>query len=68
MFSTLPEADVIIDALLGFGLSGPPSGAAARLIAAANAHPAPVLAIDLPSGLDARPANPTTPASAPTQR
>jgi len=50
----LPDADVIIDALLGFGLSGPPTGAAARLIAAANAHPAPVLAVDLPSGLDAR--------------
>ncbi|MBW3631637.1 MAG: NAD(P)H-hydrate epimerase [Chloroflexi bacterium] len=50
----LPGADVIIDALLGFGLSGPPSGAAARLIAAANAHHAPVLAVDLPSGLDAR--------------
>ena len=50
----LPDADLIIDALLGFGLSGPPSGAAARLIAAANAHRAPVLAVDLPSGLDAR--------------
>ena len=49
----LPDADVIIDALLGFGLSGPPSGAAASLIVAANAHPAPVLAVDLPSGLDA---------------
>ncbi len=50
----LPDADVIIDALLGFGLAGPPSGAAARLIAAANAHSAPILAVDLPSGLDAR--------------
>jgi NAD(P)H-hydrate epimerase len=49
----LPGADVIIDALLGFGLSGPPRGAAASLIVAANTHPAPVLAIDLPSGLDA---------------
>ena len=50
----LPDADVIIDALLGFGLSGPPSGAAARLITIANAQRAPVLAVDLPSGLDAR--------------
>ena len=50
---SLPPADLIIDALLGFGLSGPPAGVAARLIAAANAHPAPVLAVDLPSGLDA---------------
>src|SRR4051794_6587826 len=36
----LPAADLIVDALLGFGLSGPPSGPTARLIAAANAHPA----------------------------
>ncbi len=50
----LPGADLIVDALLGFGLSGPPSGPAARLIAVANAHPAPILAVDLPSGLDAR--------------
>ncbi len=48
----LPDADVVIDGLLGFSLSGPPRGASARLIAAANAHPAPILAIDLPSGLD----------------
>lgn len=48
----LPDADVIIDGLLGFSLSGPPRGVSARLIAAANAHPAPILAIDLPSGLD----------------
>ncbi len=57
----LPDADLIIDALLGFGLSGPPSGPAARLITAANAHPAPVLVIDLPSGLDARTGNPYDP-------
>ncbi len=48
----LPAADLIIDGLLGFGLQGPPTGSAARLIAAANAHPAPILAIDLPSGLN----------------
>jgi NAD(P)H-hydrate epimerase len=49
----LPAADVVIDALLGFGLTGPPGGAAATLIRAANAQPAPVLAVDLPSGLEA---------------
>ncbi len=49
----LPSADLIIDALLGFSISGPPTGAIAGLIRAANAHPAPVLAVDLPSGLDA---------------
>jgi NAD(P)H-hydrate epimerase len=57
----LPDADLVIDALLGFGLSGPPSGASARLIAAANVHPAPVLAVDLPSGLDARSGQPYDP-------
>jgi NAD(P)H-hydrate epimerase len=49
----LPPADLLIDALLGFGLSGPPAGASAALIRAANAHGAPILAVDLPSGLDA---------------
>ncbi len=49
----LPEADLLIDALLGFGLNGPPAGATADLVRAANAHPAPILAVDVPSGLDA---------------
>lgn len=51
--SSLPAADLVIDALLGFSLSGPPSGAAAALIQATNAGAAPVLAVDLPSGLTA---------------
>ena len=50
---TLPPADLLIDALLGFGLNGDPTGPTAALIRAANAHPAPILAVDLPSGLDA---------------
>lgn len=49
----LPDVDLILDGLLGFSATGNPRGAAAALIEAANAHPAPVLAIDLPSGLDA---------------
>lgn len=57
----LPPSDLVIDALLGFGLSGPPTGASARLIAAANAQPAPILAVDLPSGLDARGGEPFAP-------
>jgi len=48
----LPPADLVIDALLGFGLTGPPAGVPADLIRAANAHPAATLAVDLPSGLD----------------
>jgi hydroxyethylthiazole kinase-like uncharacterized protein yjeF len=51
--SELPPAELIVDGLLGFGSSGAPRGAIARLINQANAHGAPVVAIDLPSGLDA---------------
>lgn len=49
----LPDADLILDGLLGFSATGSPRGTVATLIEAANAHPTPVLAIDLPSGLDA---------------
>lgn len=49
----LPQADVVVDALLGIGLSRAPAGVTAGLIEAINAGPAPVLAIDVPSGLDA---------------
>ena len=57
----VPDVDLVIDALLGFGLSGPPTGAAARLITAANDGDAPILAVDLPSGLDARSGEPFDP-------
>lgn len=43
---------VIVDALLGTGLRGPARAAQARLIALINASGLPVLAVDLPSGLD----------------
>jgi NAD(P)H-hydrate epimerase len=49
---TLPDAALIVDALIGYGLGGSPRGAAARLIESANAHRAPVLSLDTPSGLD----------------
>lgn len=49
----LPAADLVIDALLGLGASRAPEGAVAQAIAWANAHRAPVLAVDLPSGLHA---------------
>jgi NAD(P)H-hydrate epimerase len=51
--TSLPDTDLIIDGLLGFSLQGDPRGEIARLIALANDHPAPTLAIDLPSGLEA---------------
>jgi len=45
--------DLIIDGLLGTGGSGAPRGAVASLIDAANAHGAAIVALDVPSGLDA---------------
>ncbi|MDA1349662.1 MAG: NAD(P)H-hydrate epimerase [Chloroflexi bacterium] len=48
----LAPADLIVDALIGYSLSGAPSGGSASLIWAANDHGAPVLALDVPSGVD----------------
>jgi hydroxyethylthiazole kinase-like uncharacterized protein yjeF len=45
------DADLLIDGLLGYSASGPPRGAVADLIRAANASRLPILAVDLPSGL-----------------
>ena len=47
------DADLIVDALFGIGLSRAPGADVAALIDAVNAHPAPVLALDVPSGVDA---------------
>lgn len=49
----LTAADVIIDAMLGTGLERPPEGAWLVAVNAINALPAPVLALDIPSGLQA---------------
>ncbi|MEL1264045.1 NAD(P)H-hydrate dehydratase [Pseudoxanthomonas putridarboris] len=49
----LPVADVVVDAVFGIGLSRAPEADASRLVAAVNAQPAPVLALDVPSGVDA---------------
>ncbi|RME83231.1 MAG: NAD(P)H-hydrate epimerase [Caldilineae bacterium] len=48
----LPPADLLLDALIGYGLRGHPRGAVAELIRLAGSHPAPLLALDAPSGLD----------------
>lgn len=45
-------ADLILDALLGYSLRGAPHGRVAELIRAANASQIPIVALDLPSGLD----------------
>ena len=46
-------ADVVIDALFGTGFHGEPREDAAGKIAAINAADAPVVAVDLPSGVNA---------------
>ena len=48
----LPSADLIIDALIGYGLRGALRPGDASLIHLANSHPAPILALDAPAGLD----------------
>ena len=48
----LAGADIIIDALFGAGLDRPVSGLAHAMIEAVNGQAAPVVAIDLPSGIN----------------
>jgi len=51
--ASLAAAEVVLDGLIGYSLKGPPRGAAAELIEWANHQSAPVLALDVPSGVDA---------------
>ena len=44
---------MILDALLGTGFQGEPRGAVAEAIRAINEAPAPVISVDVPSGVDA---------------
>jgi len=53
---------LIIDGLIGYSLVGDPAGPAAQLIQFANAASAPVLALDLPSGLHPDSGLPSNPA------
>ena len=48
----LPPCDLIIDAIIGYGLRGDPQGNARELIHLANSSQAPILSLDAPSGLD----------------
>jgi len=62
LLAALSSASWIVDALLGTGASGDPRPPIDRVINAINASGKPILAIDLPSGLDCdtgRPGNPT---------
>jgi ADP-dependent NAD(P)H-hydrate dehydratase / NAD(P)H-hydrate epimerase len=47
------DADVVIDALFGTGFRGAPRDEAAQQIRAMNGSGAPVVAVDIPSGVDA---------------
>lgn len=49
----LAQADVIVDALFGIGLNRAPDAPTAALIEAVNGCGVPVLALDVPSGIDA---------------
>ena len=49
----LDRAELFLDAVVGTGFKPPLQGVAAALAAKLAAHPAPVVAIDLPSGWDA---------------
>ncbi len=51
--SALDGCDVAVDALLGTGASGEPRGEVAQAIGALVAFTGPVVAIDVPSGIDA---------------
>ena len=55
------KPDLIIDAILGYGLQGNPRGEAAKWIEWTNAQDSPVLALDAPSGLDTTSGTPGTP-------
>jgi NAD(P)H-hydrate epimerase len=49
----LPAHDVLVDAIVGYNLRGALTGAAADAVEAMNASGAGVIALDLPSGVDA---------------
>ncbi len=54
VFTAAPgPADVVVDALFGTGFSGAPRDAAAEAIGSINGVEAPVVAVDVPSGVDA---------------
>ena len=50
---TFEGVDIILDALIGYSLRGAPGGITADLIGWANDHQAPVLSLDIPSGVAA---------------
>jgi NAD(P)H-hydrate epimerase len=57
----LEGPDLIIDAIFGYGFHGKPRQRQARWIEWANNQGCPILALDIPSGLDATRGIPATP-------
>ena len=57
----LDKADLIIDALIGYGLTGDPRPPVAEWIDRANNSGRPILALDAPSGLDTTSGIPSKP-------
>ncbi|MBC7881627.1 MAG: NAD(P)H-hydrate dehydratase [Anaerolineae bacterium] len=51
-FSKLPNVDLWIDGLFGFGLTRPVTGVYADAIQAVNGSGIPIVALDVPSGMD----------------
>lgn len=50
--AAIEDADIIVDALFGAGLTRPVAGIAADCITAVNLHHGTVVSVDVPSGLD----------------
>ena len=55
------EPDLVIDAMIGYGLQGNPRGEVVEWIEWANVILAPILALDTPSGLDTTTGIPSSP-------
>jgi NAD(P)H-hydrate epimerase len=60
-FYDLSDADIIIDALIGYGLNGDPRPEVVVWIEKANAAGKPILVLDAPSGLDTTSGTPSKP-------
>ena len=52
LVAALQRADAVVDAILGYSISGPPRGDVERLIGFLIQAGRPVISLDLPSGLD----------------
>ncbi|HWK38543.1 MAG TPA: NAD(P)H-hydrate epimerase, partial [Hyphomicrobium sp.] len=59
--AAIEGADAVVDALFGAGLARPIEGIAAEVITVLNASGLPVLAVDVPSGLDGSTGQPLGP-------